>query len=447
MTLADTTIAPRVTRTKLLTAAVLGNMLEIYDFSLFGFFAALVAPVFFPLQNDTMSLLLTVATFGIGAFARPVGAVYIGSYADRYGRRAALSLTILVMAFSTAFMGIIPSYASIGWLAPLLVVLARVVQGFAAGGELGGSMTYAAEHAPPRERGFFVSFVSGGSSASSLIAAFIGLVVGLLVSDSAMHSWGWRVPFLLGGLIGPIGYYIRAKLPETPDFQREALQATLPRTPLRDFLSKDLLRALPVWAMLIPTTVFVYLMIYMPTYAIKQIGLAPNQAFSASLVGSALMFVAFPLFGILSDRTGRKPTMYVALILGAVLVYPAFLYVSQARTLGALMLVQCVFSLICAAYTGPGSTLGIELFPVRNRMTAVSICFTLAIVLFGTLAPFNLTLLIAVTGSQLAPAYYVIGACVVGLIGALVLPDRAGLALAVADEAPIGASPRLTSQS
>jgi len=425
---------PRRMRVRLIAAGMIGNLLEFYDFTLFAIFAVTLSPVFFPMHDTTVSLLLTVGVFAIGAVARPLGAIVIGSYADRVGRRAALSFTVTLMAAATGFIGILPSYSTIGWVAPLLVILARLVQGFAAGGELGGSVTFLAEHAPARHRAFYISWINAGSIAAGLLSACIGWTLTTLLDDVQMKAWGWRIPFLFGTVLGPVGVYIRSNLPETPAFTAKITPEVAQISPLRQTLTADWPLVLAVAGTLVPTSVFAYVLLnYMPTYASRQLGIPLHDAYRASIVGCAIVIALMPLFGLLADRVGRKGLMYLSASLLAISIVPLYMYLSMAKNMAALMTVQITLAVIGSLYASASTALSSEVFPTRIRSTAVSIAYTAAIVLFGTFAPFTVTWLIWVTDNALAPAFYVVGAALIGMISVWPLKDRTGMRIELLD--------------
>jgi MFS transporter, MHS family, proline/betaine transporter len=390
-------------------AATVGNMLETYDFAVYGFFAIVIARLFFPAGDATVSLLLTVATFGVGFVMRPVGALVLGTYADRRGRKAALSLTILMMAVGTAMIGLVPTYASIGAWAPAIIVLARLIQGFSAGGEIGTATAFLVEHAPDARRGFFASFQQATQAAALLVGSLIGAALTGLLSPAALESWGWRVPFWLGLLIGPVGFYIRHHTQEAEVFRRAADARA--GSPLTEALRRHGRGILTGFGITIAWTVATYFfLIYMPTYAVRELKIAQSAALSANAIGLALLLVLAPCFGALSDRIGRRVLLLGAAGAIVLLTYPLLALLSAAPSAAALTAFQLTFAVLIAAFTGAAPAAMAEVCPPQVRSTGVSIAYNFAVTIFGGFAPFIATWAIAATGNALAPAWYVTGA-------------------------------------
>ncbi|KJK17777.1 membrane protein [Burkholderiaceae bacterium 16] len=392
-------------------SASIGNALEWFDLVVYGFFAVTISALFFPNHDETTSLLLTLGTFGVSFFMRPLGAIVIGVYADRKGRRAALTLSILLMMVGTLIIALLPTYASIGVLAPVGIVLARMIQGFSAGGEFGSATAFLAEHAPDR-RGFYSSFQVASQGLTTLLAAGFGAVLTTTLEPEQMQSWGWRVPFLFGLLIGPVAYYIRRHVDETPEF----LHAETTDTPLRDTLGHQKERLLLAMGVVIVATVSTYLVLYMPTYAVKQLGLPPSTAFAATLATGVVQMLFSPLVGHWSDRYGRIAPMRVAAVLLLVSIWPLFWLLSHYPGFGMMLAVQVALGLMMTLYFGALPALASEIFPVKTRTTGLSLSYNIAVTLFGGFAPFILTWLIGATGSKLAPSFYLMACAVVSLV-------------------------------
>ncbi|MEW9583070.1 MFS transporter [Paraburkholderia sp. DGU8] len=402
-------------------AASIGNALEWFDLVVYGFFAVTIAKLFFPAGNDTVSLLLTLGTFGVSFFMRPLGAIVIGAYADRVGRKAALTLSILLMMSGTLIIAILPTYQSIGLAAPVILVIARLMQGFSAGGEFGSATAFLAEHVPGR-RGFFASWQVASQGLTTLLAAGFGVLLTGSLAPEQMTSWGWRVPFVFGLLIGPVAWYIRTKLDETPEFL--AAQATT--TPLRDTFTSQKLRLLIAIGVVVLGTVSTYLVLFMPTYGVKQLGLAPSVAFAAIALTGAIQMVFSPIIGHLSDRHGRTTLMLVPALLLLVLIYPAFVYLIAHPSFGTLMVMQIVLGFLMTGYFAALPGLLSEMFPVQTRTTGMSLAYNIAVTIFGGFGPFIIAWLIGATGSKAAPSYYLIFAAAVSLVALMAARRKLG---------------------
>ncbi|AOY90483.1 hypothetical protein BKK79_00540 [Cupriavidus sp. USMAA2-4] len=403
-------------------SASIGNALEWFDLVVYGFFAVTISKLFFPTHDETTSLLLTLGTFGVSFFMRPLGAIVIGVYADRRGRRAALTLSILLMMVGTFIIALLPTYASIGLLAPLGIVAARMIQGFSAGGEFGSATAFLAEHAPQR-RGFYASFQVASQGLTTLLAAGFGALLTATLTPEQMQSWGWRVPFLFGLAIGPVAYYIRRHVDETPEF----LHSEGTATPLRDTLGHQKERLLLAMGVVIVATVSTYLVLYMPTYAVKQLGLPPSAAFAATLATGVVQMLFSPLVGHWSDRIGRIPLMQLAAALLLATIWPVFWLLSTYPSFGMMLVVQIVLGLMMTLYFGALPALASEIFPVQTRTTGLSLSYNIAVTIFGGFAPFILTWLIGATGSKLAPSFYLIACAAVSLFALTRTRDRLGI--------------------
>ena len=408
-----------------LAAIVIGNALEWYDFISFGFLIVIISRLFFPAESEYASMLATTATFGVGFFMRPVGGVLLGLYADRYGRKAALLLIIVLMTVAIAMIGFAPTYAAIGIAAPLIMVLARLLQGFATGGEFASATSFLIESAPANRRGFYGSWQMVGQGLALLTGAVIGALLTRNLSPEAMDSWGWRVPFLFGLLIGPVGIYIRRHLNETEAF----LDSRAVAADRRDFavMLRAHLKDVLVCAGIVTsaTIQFYVILLYMPTFARVQLQLPLDEGFIAQSIGLACMIVLTPVFGALSDRIGRRPILVGSLLLTLVLIYPLFEWVSSAPSFGRLAAMQVVLCSLLGGLHGPISTAVAEQFPAGWRSTGLGIGYNTAVMTFGGSAQFLVTWLIEATGSALAPALYVMFGATVGITAAIFLVDRA----------------------
>lgn len=401
-------------------AASIGNALEWFDFVIYGFFAATIAKLFFPAGNETISLLVALATFGVTFFMRPLGAVVLGSFADRYGRKSALVVTMSTMMVGTAIIAVAPTHASIGILATFLIVLGRLIQGFSAGGEFGSATAFLAEQ-NPQHRGFFASWQFASQAVTTILATGFGVLITTLLSQEQIEAWGWRVPFFAGLLIGPVGYYIRRHLDETSEFK--ALHAS--EAPLRETLIDSKATLAIALGSVVLCTVAMYTVLFMPIYATRQLGLAASGSFMATLMTGAIQLALIPIFGSLSDRIGRTPISLVSAAALTVTAYPMFVWLAASPTLPTLLAVQAIMGVLMAGYMGALPAFMSELFPTRLRTTGLSISYSFGVALFGGFAPFINTWLIQMTGSNVAPSYYLTLAGVVSL-AALLAARRAG---------------------
>jgi MFS transporter, MHS family, proline/betaine transporter len=417
-----------------IAAAVIGNALEWYDFIVFGFFAVIISRLFFPADSQYASLLFTTATFGVGFFMRPVGGILLGIYADRRGRKAALLVVIASMTVAIALIAFAPTYAAIGIGAPLIIVVARLLQGFSAGGEFASATAFLIETAPTGRRGFYGSWQMVGQGLAVLIGAILGAVLTKTLSPEAIDGWGWRIPFLFGLVIGPVGLYIRSSLSETQAFLQSD-QASQSRTAGGRVLASHVKQILVCFGIVVSGTISFYvILVYIPTFARTQLQLPLDQAFLAQAIGLACEVVLIPICGTLSDRIGRKPVMIASLLLSLSVTYPLFAWVSASPSFSSLLVMQVVLCGLFGIGNGPVSTALGEQFPTRVRSTALAIGYNVAVMLFGGFAQFFVTWLIHATGTPIAPAFYLMFGSAVGLFAVLFLTERAGEAqLAVPD--------------
>jgi MHS family proline/betaine transporter-like MFS transporter len=424
-------------RVRAVVAASIGNMLEWYDFTVYALFAAYVGRSFFPVDAGqaagsgpaATNLVQAFLAFGLGFVVRPLGALLIGSYGDRAGRKAALTLTILLMAAGTGTIALAPTYTVIGVGAPLLLLLGRVLQGFSAGGEVGSATAFLAESAPPGRRGAVTSWLEASMGMSNILGALTAFSVTALLTVQQVEAWGWRIPFLFGLLILPAGLYLRRTLHETDSFEAERVRRTHAAQPARAPLieifthyPRELLIGFGVcilWA----TAVYV-LIVYLPVYVQLTFGYSPRQAFGASLVANFAFVACCVIFGSLSDRIGRRTALLIsaaALFVGAL---PLFLLLQAHPTTSVLIAVLTAFCVLVASFVGVAPAAMSEVFPTGVRSTGTSIVYNGAFTVFGGFAPAILTWLThRPGGSVLAPAWYVMSAAVVGSIAIPFLPS------------------------
>lgn len=411
--------------TKQIIATCIGNALEWYDFTIYGFMAVTISKLFFPPSAQGTALLSTFAIFGAAFLVRPFGGLVLAHYADRFGRKSLLFIVIGLMTVGMALIAFAPTYAAVGIAAPIIMLVARLIQGLSAGGEFGSSMSFLIEHAPAHRRGLFGGWQQSSQGAATLLAGAVGAAVLGQMSPEDLLSWGWRIPFLLGLVIGPVGFYMRLKLQETPEFlaHRATLAPSAPM-PIQLLVADQKKRLLGAMGLVFGGAATVYvLFIFMPTYAVRVLKLNLQASFTAPLIGGAMLMVFCPLFGLLSDHRGRKVVIGSSIALFLAIVYPAFVWLNADPTVGRLMIVELAFGLLMAGYAGPfGATLA-ETFPVGVRVTGMSAAYNFGIAIFGGFAPLIIAWLIGVTGNPLAPAYYVMAGLLLSLLSLLLLPS------------------------
>jgi MHS family proline/betaine transporter-like MFS transporter len=408
-----------------IVAAVIGNALEWYDFIVFGFFTAIISRLFFPSQSQYAALLLATATFGVGFFMRPVGGILLGIFADRRGRKAALLLIIALMTAAIALIAFAPTYAAIGVAAPLIIVIARLLQGFATGGEFASATVFLIESAPAGRRGLYGSWQMVGQCLAALLGALIGALITRTLSPAALDSWGWRVPFLFGLAIGPVGLLIRRYVGETEPFL-ESRRAAGKQLRIGASLAAHYREALVSMGLVVAGTIqFYVVLLYMPTFAGTELHLPLEQAFLAQAIGLACAILVTPFAGAFSDHVGRKPVLITSLALYLALTYPFFSWLHDDPSFGNLLIMQVTLCTLLGLGMGPFSTAVAEQFPAQVRSTGVAVAYNIAVMLFGGFAQFFVTWLIKATGSPIAPAFYVMFGAACGLVAALFLKDGA----------------------
>ncbi|MHB8475302.1 MAG: MFS transporter [Steroidobacteraceae bacterium] len=436
-------------KTRAIVATSIGNMLEWYDFTVYALFAGYIAGNFFPGDDKNTRLLKTFLVFGLGFVVRPLGAVLIGNYGDRAGRKAALTLTILLMAAGTGIIALSPTYAAIGMGAPLLLLLGRVLQGFSAGGEIGGATAYLLESAEPAQRGRVASWLEASMGMANILGALAAFSVTALLSTSEVQNWGWRIPFIFGLTIAPVGLYLRRSLDETDAFQAEERQrahAAKPKAPLLEIFRNHGRSLLVGFCVAVLWAVAVYvLMIYLPTYVQRAdtFGFSAAQAFGASLIGNIPFVIGCVWFGSWSDRIGRRRSLALSAALLFIAVLPLLLWLKADPTLPTLIIVQAIVCLLVASFVGVAPAALSEIFPTGVRSTGTSLVYNGAFTLFGGFAPMILTWLIQRSGGSIySPAWYVMLAAGVALIAIPFLGRRESPA-----PAPAAGYPTVTSES
>lgn len=413
-----------LTRTAL--AGAVGNVLEWYDFGLFGFFAPVIGRLFLPAEGSLIPLVETYGVFATGFLARPLGGVLFGYIGDRIGRKRALEISVVLMAAATALMGLLPTYASLGLAAPLLLTLLRLLQGLSVGGEYIGSMSFLAEHAPAGRRAFLGSWSSFSVILGSLLGSGVAALCTGLLAEPALHSWGWRVPFLGGILIGLVGFWLRMGVEESPIFLKIRQDGKLSANPVAEAVRNDWAAILTTLGLTGISSVGFYLpFVWLPTWLarIKKPPLPEGQALTANTLALLLLLVMTPFTALISDRIGRRP-MYLASAIGyALLSYPLFVLMAGGGFASAVV-GGLVFAAVNGLYSGCMAATMVELFPTRTRYTGVAIGYNLGQAVLGGTAPLVGTALIERTGNALAPTFYLIGCALAAGAASLFIPVR-----------------------
>jgi MHS family proline/betaine transporter-like MFS transporter len=408
--------AEAATARKAVTAGAIGNFVEWYDYSVYGFFATVIASQFFPSEDRVASLLATFAVFAVAFFMRPVGAFVFGHYGDTIGRRNTLAAAVIMMGIATLMIGVLPSYAQIGVLAPILLVVARLLQGFSAGGEWSGSAAFMVEYAPENKRGLYGSWQQVSIVAGLLVGSAMGGLLGTVLSEDALNAWGWRIPFILGMVVALVGLYLRLRVEDTPAFRIIEEKEEITEAPVKESFTAHWRESLTAIGFTVAWTVAYYILLtYMPTYVSETLGIPLTQALLSNAIGLVVLMALIPFTAALSDRIGRKPLLIAFSALIALLTYPLFLLAST-QVLAFIVLAQVLFGVIISLFSGPGPAALVEMFPTNVRYSALGVSYNIAVAAFGGTAPFIATYLISRTGSNFSPGFYLIAAAVVTLI-------------------------------
>jgi MHS family citrate/tricarballylate:H+ symporter-like MFS transporter len=406
-----------------------GNFLEMFDFFLFGFYATYIAKAFFPTDNEVTGLLLTFTTFWLGALMRPVGAIVLGAYIDRIGRRKGLIVTLSIMAMGTVFIAVAPTYASIGIAAPIIVLLGRLLQGFSAGVELGGVSIYLFEIATPGNKGFYTSFQSASQQVAIFVAAIIGFVMSATLTSQQIADGGWRIPFFIGCMIVPFIFVLRRSLQETPDFLSQKKHPTTAEI-FSSMAANWPIVLLGMLLVVLTTVTFYLITVYTPTFGKSVLKLTEAESLLVTLCVAATNFLWLPVGGALSDRIGRKAVLLTIAILAFATAYPALSWLVSSPTFAKMLAVELVFSFYFGVYNGAMVAALSELVPVQVRATCFSLAFSLAAALFGTATPLVSTYLINATGDRASPGFWLMFAGLCGIVSTLTL-YRGGVAMPV----------------
>jgi MFS family permease len=405
------------------SAITIGGALELYDSGVYNFFATLIIPLYFPVGNPLGQLLLSFGTFGAGYLMRPLGGLVIGAYADRRGRKPAVLMSMWLMALSALILVVTPPYAQLGILAPALMIVARLVQGFAIGGEMGSATAMLMEYADERSRGFYTSWQTASQGIAAVFAALVALALSNSLSPAALEHWGWRVAFLIGILVIPVGQVIRRRLEETlePPARKKAAAGgwQLMRQHWRELVASVLLMT----GLAAAVHLIAY---YLPNYAAFQLNIPRGDAVWAGFVAAGMMVIFGPIAGWMSDRFGRRTIVWWSRLALLVMAYPAFVLINAFPSLTCLLVVVGCLA-IPMAMTSPATLVLVsEVLPQRMRATGMAVTYYVAIAVFGGFAQLFSTVLIHMTGSPNAPAFYLIGCGLVSLLGLPMVPETLG---------------------
>ncbi|MEC5406121.1 MFS transporter [Paraburkholderia sp. MPAMCS5] len=415
---AQQSAAPPVRR--LIVATSIGNALEWFDFAAYGFFAVTLSRLFFPAHDETVSLLLTFGTFGLSYVFRPLGALLLGRYADRRGRKAALLAALALTTIGTLICAVIPTYASIGLAAPIGLMAARILISFSTGGEFGSGTALMIEQKSKR-KAFLASWQFSSQGMSTVLASCAGLALSTQLSAAQIESWGWRTPFIFGLLVAPVGLYIRKHIDDTlPAAANGATQNATHNVshnaPVSELLAHSKGRILLAAGIMAVSTAASYLMIlYMPTYAVKQLHLPASTGFAATVVTGTILMIFTPLMGHLADRYGRSRMMVISALATLATIYPCFMWLVKSPSFAVLITIMALAGALKAIYFGPLAAVLSSLFPTGVRSTGLGFSYNIGVMVFGGFTPWLVTAMIGATHDPLSPAFYLMACAVLSL--------------------------------
>ncbi len=415
-------LSPTPAMKRTLLAGAIGNVLEWYDFALYGYFAPVFAALFFPSDSPFISLISAFGVFAIGFLARPVGAFLFGYWGDTLGRRNALAWSVLLMAIPTCLVGVLPTYETIGVIAPIALTFCRFLQGLSVGGEFTGSATFLVEHAAASQRGYVGSWAGFSAQIGALLGSGVGALTASSLAEEALHQWGWRIPFMMGGFIAVAGWYLRTKVPESPAFEAIRLAGNVRASPVRDVLTMQR-RAMAnviglVW---LHGVAFYLLYVYLTTYLVTVTTVPLATVLLLNTGCMTLLALLIPMMGAWSDRIGQPPLLIAGAAGIALLSYPCFVWLTS-QDLPRMITAQIALTVLVACYMGPFFAAIAELFPTSLRYTGLSVGYNIGAALFGGTAPLIATVLIEWSGNSLAPAFYLSLCATISLAVALTLP-------------------------
>ena len=424
--------SPQDSKLKTVLRVVSGNLLEMYDFMVYGYYASAIAKAFFPSENHYVSLMSALVTFGAGFLMRPLGAIFLGAYIDHHGRRKGLIVTLMLMAAGSLMIACVPTYATIGMLAPCIVLIGRLLQGFSAGVELGGVSVYLSEMATPGHKGFYVCWQSASQQVAVMAAASIGYFLNQVLSPEQMDDWGWRVPFLLGCTIVPFIFLIRRTLQETEEFKAQKHHPEI-REVFQSMLNNWYLIFTGMLLVMMSTVAFYVITAYTPTFG-AELKLSARDSLLVTLCVGLSNFFWLPVIGGLSDRVGRRPILFTFSLLTALTAYPALLWLVQEPSFARLLQVELWLSFLYASYNAAMVVTLTEVMPPEVRTAGFSLAYSLATAFFGGFTSAVCTFLIKVTGNKAAPGLWMTFAAVSGLVATLLI-------FGIRPKDPITASP------
>ena len=401
-----------------------GNFLEMYDFQVYGFYAAAIGATFFPKGDAYAALMLSLATFGAGFLMRPVGAIVLGAYIDRHGRRVGLLVTLALMAVGTLTIAVTPPYVALGLAAPMLVLLGRLIQGFSAGVELGGVSVYLSEIATPGRKGFYVAWQSASQQVAVIFAAVLGILLTRHLGAEGVKAWGWRIPFLVGCALIPFLFLMRRRMVESPAFAVRTHSAPTLREAWAMVAQNWDTVLLGMMLVTMTTVSFYTITAYTPTFGTKELHLPAESTFLVTVCVGLTNLILLPVMGALSDRVGRAPLLIGATVAALATAYPALRWLVSEPSFGRLLMVELWLAVIFSTYTGAMVVFLTEVMPERVRTSGFSLAYSLATALFGGFTPAIATGLIHETGDKAMPGAWLSVAALLGLIGALVLRRR-----------------------